>query len=289
MSLPRFLRRFPKAALALLIIIAFTIVIAYTASERSDITPVEKILRETLAPVQEGVTGAVSTVANYRDMIFLYSNIQQENEILRQRILELTRENDRMQEYRHENIRLREIIDFEERHREEWEMEPTHVIARDYSNWYNSVTIDKGSRQGIEKNMPVVNHQGLVGRIYNVTPNTSEVLLIVDTESAVGGLVQLTRVPGIIEAAVDGENKLQLVHVPHDEPLPRNSVVVTSGLGGIFPKGIRIGYISEVKLAPGGLVQNATITPFVNFESLEELLIIKEWQSASDPLEGEEV
>lgn len=280
--MPRFFQGLPRLILIILMVIIFITSVIYTGSERAGITPVEKGAREVLAPLQKGATYIITSLSNYKNAIFLYGRIQQENEFLRQKIIQLSQENDRLQEYKQENMRLRELLEFEEKHGEDWEMEPAHVIARDYDNWYHTVIIDKGNNHNIEKDMPVVNYQGLVGRIINVTPNTSEVLLIVDPESAVGALVQLTRVPGIIEVAADEQEKLRMIHVPHDEPLPEDSVVVTSGLGEIFPKGLKIGYITGVELAPDGFVKKAHVRPFVNFDSLEEVFIIKEWQPTSD-------
>lgn len=282
LNLLRFLQGLPRLVLIFLVVVIFISAIIYTSSERAGITPVEKAVREALAPLQKGTTNIITSLSNYKSAIFLYRNIQQENEFLRQKIIELSQENDRLQEYKRENARLRALLDFEEKHREDWKMEPAHVIARNYDNWYHTITIDKGSNHNIEKDMPVVNYQGLVGRIINVTSNTSEVLLIVDPDSAVGALVQLTRVPGIIETAAEGQEKLQMVHVPHDEPLPEDSVLITSGLGEIFPKGLKIGYITGVELAPDGFVKKAHVRPFVNFDSLEEVFIIKEWRPTSD-------
>jgi rod shape-determining protein MreC len=122
--------------------------------------------------------------------------------------------------------------------------------------------------------MPVINEQGLVGRIINVTNSTAEVLLIMDREGAVGALVQQTRVPGVVEGLGPNSSQLQMLHIAVDAPISVNQVVVTSGYGGKFPKGLRIGYVTEIIPQGDGLMKKAIIQPFVDFGRLEEIMVV---------------
>lgn len=264
-----------------MILIVAVLAMRFTGIERNAITPVEKALRELLTPLQSGVTTVMHSFSNFTDSLLAYNELQQENKLLKEEIRKLTIQNSYLEEFRQENVRLNLLLDFEEQNEEQWVMEPACVVARDYGNWYSTIIIDKGSKHGIHKDMAVSNFQGLVGRVINVTPNSAEVLLIVDSQSAVGALVQTTRVPGVVEAATDGNHKLQMVHIPHDAPLPEGGVIITSGLGQIFPKGLRVGYIREVIPAPNGLVKKALVEPFVDFDSLEEVLVIKRGKGAT--------
>jgi rod shape-determining protein MreC len=266
----------PKKFIAVLIILIVAFFsIKFTGIERTAVTPVEKIIRETLAPLQNGVNIVTNKILNIKNYIITNKSLQKENKILKDKIYALTVENTLLEEYRQENVRLKLLIDNKNQNDEYWETTAAHVIARDYNNWFHSIVVNKGSKDGIKRDMVVVNYQGLVGRVVNVTPNTSEVLLITDSESAVGALIQTTRVHGILESALEAEEKLQMVHIPHDAPIPKNAVVVSSGLGSIFPKGLRLGYVKSIVSASNGLVKMVMVKPFVDFNSLEEVLIIK--------------
>ena len=148
------------------------------------------------------------------------------------------------------------------------------VTARDLENLHQTLIINKGSEDGIRKDMPVINEQGLIGRIINVTDRTSEVLLILDREGAVGAMVQQTRVPGVVEGLGPGSDQLQMIHINVDAPIGVNQVIITSGYGGIFPKGLRIGYVKEIIPEANGLMKRAVIQPFVDFDRLEEILVV---------------
>lgn len=122
--------------------------------------------------------------------------------------------------------------------------------------------------------MPVINESGLVGRVINVTSHTSEVLLILDREGAVGAMVQQTRIPGVVEGLGSPTDQLQMIHIAQDAPVKVNQVVITSGYGGIFPKGLRIGYVKEIFPEGNGLMKRAVLQPFVDFDRLEEIMVI---------------
>ncbi len=273
-NLTRF--RLPKKLIAVFIILILAFFsIKFTGIERTAITPVEKIIRETLAPLQSGVTSITNKLLNLKNYIITNKELQNENKILKEKIHELTIENTFLEEFRQENVRLKLLIDTKNQYEEHWDLVSACVVARDYNNWMHSIIVNKGSKTGIKRDMVVVNYQGLVGRVVNVTSNTSEVLLITDSESAVGALIQTTRVHGILESSLEGEEQLQMVHIPHDAPIPQSAVVITSGLGSIFPKGLRLGYVKNVIPASDGLVKKIMVKPFVDFNSLEEVLIIR--------------
>ena len=148
------------------------------------------------------------------------------------------------------------------------------VIARSPENWHKSMTINRGKADGISRNLVVVTPQGLVGRVTSCTDTTSEVLLILDRESAVGALVQVSRTQGIVEGHGD-QNRLKMVNIPYDSSIQNGQIVVTSGLSEIFPPGLRIGEVIDVGHEPNGLLKYAYIKPSVDFDKLEEVFIIK--------------
>jgi rod shape-determining protein MreC len=123
--------------------------------------------------------------------------------------------------------------------------------------------------------MTVLNHSGLIGRITAVLPESSEVMLLPDRESAVGARVWSTReVIGVVEGEGSVSSTLQIIHLPHDADLYVGDILVTSGLDEVFPGGIQIGEITAIEYSANGLTKTATVKPYVNFNRLEEVFIL---------------
>ncbi|MEW6622595.1 MAG: rod shape-determining protein MreC [Bacillota bacterium] len=284
-------RRVPlkRGLLIGLLIAVFLAAIGLTsASERARLTQVEIILRDMIAPLYSGVTQVSTTFLNIRNSITSYHELLEENRYLKEQVRLLSLQNSNMEEYRLENERLNRLLNFKVSQENEWDLMPAVVIGRNLGNWRDTVIINRGIKDGVHKDMPVINHQGLVGRVIAVTNNTAEVLLLIDRDSAVGALVQRSRTFGVVEAATADDIPLQMIHLAHDAPINEGDVIVTSGLGGIFPKGLKIGYVAEINMAPTGLVKQAKIIPYVDFGKLEELLIVKEAKEILKETEVEE-
>jgi len=134
-----------------------------------------------------------------------------------------------------------------------------------------------GSLQGVEIGMPVVSGgAGLVGRISQVGPRTSEVQLLTDTDSAVAALLQTSRVTGLVVGQPD--STLQMEYIPQEEQIDVGDIVLTSGLGGVLPKGLVIGQVTEVLQMDYALFQSATVRPAIDFSRLELVLVITEFE-----------
>jgi len=270
----RRLSKYKAFFLTIVVVLALVSLIEFTGFERPGLNSAEVFFREALAPVQGVVMTAASKVDSFFSAAFSFIKIRSENEELKKTIEKLREENAVLKEYREENIRLKKLLDLKETLNEHYDLTAARVIGRNPENWYSTLTIDKGFRHGIKKNMPVINERGVVGRIANVSANTSEVLLITDREGAVAALIQQTRTPGVVEGLGPNTDELQLIHLPYDAPVGKNHVVITSGLGGVFPKGLRIGYVKGVYPEANGLMKRAVVEPFVDFDRLEEVMIV---------------
>ncbi|MBZ4652895.1 MAG: rod shape-determining protein MreC [Peptococcaceae bacterium] len=245
-----------------------------TGFDRTTLSPVERVVREVVAPVQSGVTAVTKSISNFFAYFSDNKTLREQNEELSKKIAAQEAEIHRLKEQEMENERLKKLLNYKEEKTNNYQLELAKVIGRDPGNWYETIVINKGANHGIKPNMAVVTHQGLVGRIVNVTANTAEVLLILDREGAVGGRIFETRItPGVVQG-LDNSEYLQMIHLPHDTPIEPGQTVVTSGLGGVFPKGIRIGAVVEVKPDANGLMKSAVIEPFVDFSRLEEVFVI---------------
>ncbi|MDN5323737.1 MAG: rod shape-determining protein MreC [Clostridia bacterium] len=249
----------------------------YTGIERTKLSPVERIIKSMVAPLESGATGVIQKAKDFFGMFAEIKELRKENALLKKKVSELNQEINHLKDYGLENIRLRNLLEYKQVHANNFKFLSAQVIARDHSNWYSTITINRGTNDGVRKDMAVVTHQGLVGRIINVTSRASEVLLILDQEGAVGGRVWETReTPGVVEGKGDTDDFLSMIHLPHDAQIEVGHTIVTSGLGGLFPPGIRIGKVIEIKEEASGLMKQATIEPFVNFSRLEEVLVILE-------------
>ncbi len=168
------------------------------------------------------------------------------------------------------NLRLQQLLQF--KNTTDQPVIAAQVIGMDPTGWFQSVIIDKGKNAGIKLNMPVVNAEGVVGRLVAVSHNYSKVLLIIDQNSAVDCIIQRSRDNGIVKGL--SSKVCTLDYVLKSSDVRVGDIVVTSGLGGIFPKGIPVGEVIDVKDPAGELFKDVKIRPVVDFSKLEELLVI---------------
>jgi rod shape-determining protein MreC len=228
-----------------------------------------------------GVGKQVSTIlGTARDLTTLRTINQQ----LKSRVDTLTIDNSRLKEVETENQQLRELLKFRQ-------LNPTYdfrggqviarVISQGQSNYLSSLSIDLGTRHGIARGMPVVTEQGLVGRVDKVGPNSATVLLMIDPSSGVQALVKRSRAVGVVNGRAGGQPVME--YIPQDADISVGDEVITSGLGGTFPKNLTIGQIVEVNRHDYDMYQEAVIRPTVNFDRLEFVLVITNFQ----PLPGQ--
>ncbi|MGI6064881.1 MAG: rod shape-determining protein MreC [Bacillota bacterium] len=264
-----------KWTLLLAAVILVLLIARGTGMDRSSLSPIEIWFRNLLAPLESGATAVMGRTRALGDYLRSYQDLVQENKELKKEIAQLKNEVNALTEAQLENVRLRQLLKMQESLKQGWQSIPAKVIARDTSNWYHSVTINRGLEDGLEKDMAVINQDGLVGRVISVSRNSAEVLLILDKDGAVGCMVQLSRTPGVVEGVDRPRGFLRMIHIPQDAELKENQIVVTSGLGGIFPSGLRIGYVTSITVEPNGLMKQALVSPFVDFNRLEEVLVLK--------------
>jgi rod shape-determining protein MreC len=205
--------------------------------------------------------------------------VLEENKRLHQKVMELSLRNFWLKEEHLENSRLRELLGFKSQL--EHKVIPVHVVAADPNRRYFSVLINKGSQEGVKRNMPVVNMYGLVGKIVDVASHSSVVQLMIDPSFRASALDQRSRVFGIIKSGPDFT--LRLDNVPLQEDVEVGDQVISSGLGGIFPPGINIGMVTSVESLETfseedrsfGIFKMIQVKPSVDFSSLEELFVLE--------------
>jgi len=264
-----------KNILLLTLLVGTTLlVMRFTQMGRSTLTPLEAAVKDMLAPIQGGLMRVGETFNHGVEFISTLGRLDKENKKLREQVDQLKGQLYQQEELRQENGRLRELLQYHDQYQKNFSTKVAKVIGRDPGNWFGIITLNKGSNDGIVKNMPVVTPSGLAGKVVAVSANTAQVVLITDPRSGVGAMVQETRVPGVLEGTTSGSGETRLIHIPKDVNLVKDQIVITSGIGGTFPKGIPIGRVVSVSDEPTGLFKAAIVVPFADLNRLEEVLII---------------
>lgn len=249
------------------------IVTVRLSSKDREITQVERILAEGFRPMQQSLMQATENLILFAEGVSNHPAVARENELLKSQIAQMEVETDLEREYYFENIRLRKLLNMRET--SEWQVIAADVIARGIKSWDDTMTINMGEEDGVSLYDGVMTYNGLVGKIYQVSPHTAEVRLLNNRLGSVAAMTEQTRFPGVLEGVGDGSGLLQLIYLPHDAPVDLNQTVVTSGLGGLIPKEIKIGYISSIDYNEDGLLKSAIVTPFEDLDRLEEVLVVK--------------
>ncbi|MDA8097640.1 MAG: rod shape-determining protein MreC [Clostridia bacterium] len=243
-----------------------------TVPERKELTVLESALRDVVAPVQTGLTFVSEEAFSRIRSVFTLGRSAETDE-LRKRIRNLEGELVSLEEFRLENERLRALLVYRDG-QDQSRLLLARVVGRDPGNWFSTIRVNCGSEDGVRQDMVVVLPSGLVGRVLAVAEQTSDVLLITDARSGVGTLVQDTRLPGVVKGSLDRSGRLRMSYLTREEDVEPNQAVVTSGLGGVFPKGIPVGRVVSVSNDPSGLTRSAEVIPMVDFDHLEEVFII---------------
>jgi rod shape-determining protein MreC len=194
----------------------------------------------------------------------------EENRYLRDALGKAVEKAGRCDELALSNRRLRRLLDFQESL--ENRVVAAEVVGRDPAPWFKSIIINKGEAEGVRVAFPVVIPEGVVGIVTDVSSHFSKVLLLIDRNSAMDALVQRTRARGMIKGTSEDSCIFEYVLRRHDVRV--GDVIVSSGLDGVFPKGLQIGRVSHIEKRSSGVFQDIKVTPFSDFETLEEVLVV---------------
>ncbi len=224
-----------------------------------------------IAPFQMMVSRTIGFTEQVWENYFSLVAASKENSLLKNKLALTMKMRNHCRELKLENERLRKFFNFQASSGDSFFV--AGVIGRDPSPWFKTIMIDKGSVDGLSKGLPVLVAEGIVGQIVSVSKNYSRVLLITDRSSAIDALVQNSRIRGIFK----GNNTENCIfkYVLRKDDIHLGDIIVSSGLDGVFPKGLRIGKVLAVHKSNSHLFQKVTIKTFVNFDTLEEVLVCK--------------
>lgn len=247
-------------------------IILLTVTSKRHVAPggAEGVAVSLVAPFQTVVSQSLRFARDIWRHYFFIVSVAKENERLRKELSLAVEKNNQCREIEFANLRLLDFLNFQKTF--DRNVLAAEVIGKDPSPWFKTIIIDKGTADGIEKGFPVVLPEGIVGQVINVSSNYSKVLLIVDWNSAVDGLVQRTRARGIIKGSATNQCIFKYALRKHD--IQRGDIIVSSGLDQVYPKGLRLGYVSEIVKKSSGVFQEVSVTPFVDFGKLEEVMVV---------------
>jgi rod shape-determining protein MreC len=265
-----------------IVLITVNIIILSATSKRYHALGLGHAAISFVAPFQELVTRSIGFFRGIWEHYFFLVSVSKENLELKRELNQALANNNQWHETELANVRLRSLLKF--RKTLSNRVLAAEVIGKDPSAWFKTIIIDKGRADGLQKGLPVVVAQGIAGQIIEISNHYSKVMLIIDRNSAVDALVQRTRARGMIKGL--SADRCHFDYVLHQDDVRIGDTVIASGLDGVYPKGLRIGWVSEVIKPPAEIFQEITVTPYVDFEKLEEVLIVlnpQRHEFASEP------
>lgn len=256
--------------------VAMLIIAGVTFRQNSVVNRITNVVTVPFAPVQKVFSLAGVKVQDGINFFRDIGAVRLENEELKAKIDELEKENLALKEFRKENSELREALNIKDQFAD-YEPMGANIIAKDTGNWFNIFTIDRGAKDGIKKDSPVVTSKGLVGRVIQVDALSSRVEAIIDKNSAVSARISqkgdYVRVKGDLELKDTGLCLMDRISPEIDVAVGDD--IVTSGIGGIYPRGILIGKVKEIRKSSDELNKYAILQPAVDFKRLDEVIVLK--------------
>ena len=237
---------------------------------RENMSFFESLVVGITSPVQKAVWGIIGGVGSVWRGYFYLVGLEKENQALKRELQELKLQMNRYREAELANERLRALLNFKKSI--PTPLLPAQIVAFDPSGWFQTILIDKGRNDGVVLDMAVVSAEGLVGRVIGVGKHHAKVLLILDGNSAVDAYIQSSRARGVLVGL--GRELCLLKYVQRNEDVQVGDKVISSGMGGVFPKGLLVGTVQGVVRGSSGLFQRVEVEPAVNFSRLEEVMVV---------------
>ena len=267
-----FSKRMILVALVIVLVAVNIILLTITGKHTQAPSGLGRVALIIVSPFQEQFTVFFNSIKNIWNQYFFLVSKAEENRRLNKALGQSLQQLNRYIETELANERLRHLIGFEKEIPRP--MIAAQVVGKDPSAWSKTIIVDKGTQDSVRQGAPVVVPEGIVGVVVEASARYAKVLLLIDPNSAVDALVQQTRARGIVKGGGAGYCVFDYVLRKHE--ISVGDIVVSSGLDGVFPKGFRVGRISEIVRQNAGIFQKVSVTPYVDFEILEEVFVIAE-------------
>ena len=254
-------------------IIILILVVILSNTNIQEISYIENIFNSIVMPIQNGITYLKNKIEGNDSFFTDIDQLRAENEDLKQKNSELEQSLRGLEIIKSENETLKEYVNLKDKY-PEYETIPAYIINRDINNYTKTIVINVGEKDGIKPNMTVIADQGLVGFVLSTTENTAKIQTIIDTSTSVSSVLSSSRETIIVNGTLEDNSTLKATYIPTNATLVENDSVETSGLGGIYPKGIHIGTIKQIVDTKNITDRYAYIETAVDFEKLETVLVI---------------
>ncbi|MBR4696657.1 MAG: rod shape-determining protein MreC [Selenomonadaceae bacterium] len=275
-----------KVWVLLFVFMSIFCVIFLAAKGRFETPVSSRAVSLVLSPFQQAVSWVGSQLNYVTSNIWEIATEHEQNKMLRNEVDQLRAQNLQASEFAAENERLRALLGYKQS-ATQFDLVAARVIGRESATWSSMIVIDRGTSDGVQDNMAVVTEKGLVDHVTEAGVNSSKVQLIMDPRSSVGTLVQRpeSRVTGIVEGDMGNPTMPRMVNIPKTADVVEGDVIVTSGFGGVYPKGIVVGTVSSLGNETGGLLKYGVIETAVNFQKLEDVaVIVRSREAIPEPL-----
>ena len=260
-------------------IIVALLLLGFALDRLGYMAPVRAYVQVAFVPVQRAMTSIGQRIDRSLEQTESLETLRARNAELEALNNKLMVENVQLKEVERENQLLRQLLNYTHNNPQfssQVAVVEGSSIGRDPTSLLYYVYVDVGIRDGIAKNMPVVTERGLVGRVTAVGPNSAQVLMLIDSASAVNAIIQSSRATGIVRGSIEGT--LLMENIPQSDTVNPGDIVLTSGLGGNFPDKLVIGQVTEVIQRDQDLFQTARLRSTVDFGKLEKMLIITSFE-----------
>ena len=254
-------------------IVILIILVLLTNTENSNLSYIENIANKLVNPIQNGLTFMKNKIHGNSSFFTNINDLKSENERLQARNNELEETLREFETMKAENETLKQYLNLSEKY-SDYQTIAADVISRDISNYSKTIIINAGENSGIKENMTVIAADGLVGHVISVTDTTAKVQTIIDSSSNTSSTLSSSRDTVICKGILDKNRELKAVYIPTEATLAQGDTLETSGLGGIYRKGIYVGSVSKVVNTTSLNDRYAIIQTGVNFEKLETVLVI---------------
>ena len=254
-------------------ILILIILVILTNIENSKLYNIENVISKIISPMQNGITYLQNKISGNNVFFADMSQLKQENKDLKEKNSALEQQLRELEILKAENETLKQYVALTEKY-QSYETIPAYVINEDITNYSKTIVINVGKNDGIKENMTVIADEGLVGYVLSVTSDTAKVQTIIDSASSTSAISSSTRDTMICKGTIDGTSILKASYISTDSNIIEGDSIETSGMGGIYTKGIHIGKVTKVIEGKNKIDKTVEVEAAVNFDKLETVLII---------------
>lgn len=264
-----------KPLLITVAIILVLVILVFATSGHATENGMDSLAGKGIAVIQDGLYGATDNVGQFFGRLFAATDIDKENLALKEELANLKSQLETYNEMEQENKRLRELLKVQDVIGD-YSYITARVIAATPGNWMDELVINVGAEDGIEKNMIVMTQDGILGKVTAVGDTYCRIITLLNSSGGIACLVERSRDTGVVKVSKDenGDPQLIIDYMGDDADVVPGDVIVTSGMGGVYPKGLTIGTVAQVSAAKNGSGRTITVSSGVDFDHVEEVVVI---------------